>query len=40
MTLRDVLPDATAVALGWALLHSLWQLALVAGLLASVNVLL
>src|SRR5262245_9733081 len=40
MTLHDVLSEAQAVALGWALLHSLWQLTLVGGLLASVNVLL
>ena len=40
MSAHDLLRHPVAVALGWSLLHSLWQLALVAGLLASVNVLL
>ena len=40
MSLHDLLRHPRAVALGWALLHSLWQLTLVAGLLASVNALL
>jgi hypothetical protein len=38
--MSDLLAHPQTVALGWALLHSLWQLAIVAGLLASVNVLL
>jgi beta-lactamase regulating signal transducer with metallopeptidase domain len=40
VSLHDLLRHPRAVALGWALLHSLWQLTLVAGLLASVNALL
>ena len=40
MNLPELLRHPSAVALGWALLHSLWQLTLVAGLLASVNALL
>jgi beta-lactamase regulating signal transducer with metallopeptidase domain len=40
VSLHDLLRHPSAVALGWALLHSLWQLTLVAGLLASVNALL
>ena len=40
MNLHELLRHPRAVALGWALLHSLWQLTLVAGLLASVNALL
>ena len=40
MSLHELLRHPRAVALGWALLHSLWQLTLVAGLLASVNALL
>ena len=40
MSLHDLLRHPRAVALGCALLHSLWQLTLVAGLLASVNALL
>lgn len=40
MSVHELLRHPVAVALGWSLLHSLWQLALVAGLLASVNVLL
>jgi beta-lactamase regulating signal transducer with metallopeptidase domain len=40
VSLHELLRHPGAVALGWALLHSLWQLALVAGLLASANALL
>ena len=40
MSLHEPLRDPVAIALGWALIHSFWQLALVAALLASVNVLL
>ncbi|HEY2946103.1 MAG TPA: M56 family metallopeptidase [Vicinamibacteria bacterium] len=40
MTLPELLRHPGAIALGWALLHSFWQLALLAGLLASVNALL
>lgn len=40
MSLQELLRHPLPTALGWALLHSLWQLALVAALLASVNVLL
>jgi beta-lactamase regulating signal transducer with metallopeptidase domain len=40
VSVHDVLRHPVAAALGWSLLHSLWQLTLVAGLLASVNVLL
>jgi len=40
VSLHELLRHPDAIALGWALLHSLWQLALVAGLLVSVNALL
>jgi len=40
VSLHELLRHPGAVALGWALLHSLWQLALVGGLLASANALL
>jgi beta-lactamase regulating signal transducer with metallopeptidase domain len=40
VSLHELLRHPRAVALGWALLHSLWQFTLVAGLLASVNALL
>jgi len=40
VSLHELLRHPLATALGWSLLHSLWQLALVAALLASVNVLL
>jgi beta-lactamase regulating signal transducer with metallopeptidase domain len=40
VSLPALLQHPLSTALGWALLHSLWQLALVAALLASVNVLL
>jgi bla regulator protein blaR1 len=40
MSVRELLGHPHTAALGWALMHSLWQLALVAGLLASMNVLL
>jgi beta-lactamase regulating signal transducer with metallopeptidase domain len=36
----ELLRHPQTAALGWALLHSLWQIALVAGMLASVNVFL
>ncbi len=40
MSLPELLRHPLSTALGWALFHSLWQVALVAALLASVNVLL
>jgi beta-lactamase regulating signal transducer with metallopeptidase domain len=40
VSLHELLRHPRALALGWALLHSLWQLALVAGFLASLNALL
>ena len=40
MSLPDLLRQPVVIALGWALVHSLWQLTLVAALLASVNALL
>jgi len=40
MSLPELVRHPIAIALGWALLHSLWQLALAAALLASLNVLL
>ena len=40
MSLRELLGHPHTAALGWALMHSMWQLALIAGLLASVNALL